>query len=190
MATVVEICNRALGKLGAKRITSLTQDSANARSCNAAYTFVRDAFLEDHQWSFAIKRAELAAESPAPTFGRANAFVLPSDFIRLADPYQEDVDAERDWVIEDGRIVTNDSSPIRIRYVSRVTDPNLMTPLFREGLATKLAYELCEEITQSNTKKQGLADDLRDVITRSKKSNAFQKPSMKPPEDEWLTVRN
>jgi hypothetical protein len=61
--SVVEICNRALQKLGAARITSLTQDTPNARSCNVAYNVLRKAELRSHPWSFAIKRAELAADA-------------------------------------------------------------------------------------------------------------------------------
>jgi len=191
MANVIDdICNRALGKLGAKRIRSLTEDSASARACNTAYVPVRDAFLEEHEWSFAIKRAELSAESPAPTWGPAYAYLLPADFIRLAEDDQARVDCgERDWIIENGRIKTDDSAPLQIRYISRVSDVSMMTPLFREGLATKLAFELCEQLTQSNTKKDELREDLKDVISRGKKSNAFQKPSKRPPEDTWVTAR-
>ena len=56
MASEVDICNRALSKLGAARITSLTEDSVNARACNAMYESVRDAELRAHPWNFAMKR--------------------------------------------------------------------------------------------------------------------------------------
>ena len=42
MASVVDICNGALNQLGASTILTLTEDSKNARLCNARYTQVRD----------------------------------------------------------------------------------------------------------------------------------------------------
>ena len=86
----VEICNRALQKIGAKRITSLTQDAPNARACNVAYFVLRDMELRNHPWNFSIKRAELAADATPPDWGRQNSFTLPSDFLCLRPDYPED----------------------------------------------------------------------------------------------------
>ena len=69
MASEVDIANRALQKLGAESIVSLTQDSENARACNLCYEPIRDAELRAHPWNFAIKRASLAADSK---IGRAH----------------------------------------------------------------------------------------------------------------------
>jgi hypothetical protein len=189
MASEVEICNRALQKLGAKRITSLAQDSVTARACNVAYEVVRDRLLRRHFWNFAIKRAELAADSSAPDWGKANVFQLPSDFIKLAPLYPEDNRANLDWTIEGQQILTDDDAPIQIRYVSRVEDPNQMDPIFREVLATELAFELCEEITQSTSKKEGLRQDLKEIYADARKANAFESVSADPPDDSYLTCR-
>lgn len=189
MASEVAICNRALQMLGAKRITSITDDSVNGRACNACYETIRDSELRAHPWSFAKARAELAAISPAPTWGRGNAYQLPADFIRLLKPYPEDNYFTNDNEIEGQTIVTDKSSPIRIRYIYRVTDPNVMDPLFRESLATQMAIAMCEEITQSNTKKKGLQDDYKLVIDRAKAANAFERVASRPPEDLWITAR-
>lgn len=185
----VEICNRALQKIGAKRITSLTQDAPNARACNVAYFVLRDMELRNHPWNFSIKRAELAADATPPDWGRQNSFTLPSDFLCLRPDYPEDNLNCKDWQIEGKKIVTNDAAPLYIRYTYRVTDPNEMDALFREALATKLAIEICEEIAQSNTKKADLKDDYRDIINRARKANAIENVSAEPPEDTWLTVR-
>ncbi len=187
----VDICNRALQKLGAKRITSLNDDSTNARSCNAAYAIIRDAELRAHTWNFAIERAELAADATAPAWGRANAYQLPSDFLAMAEDYPEDNRNDKDWIIEGQKILSDDSDPIYIRYVKRVTDTGTFDALFVEALATKLALELCEEITQSNTKKEGLRADYSEAIKTARRMNAIkQKPSAEPPTDSWLTVRS
>ncbi len=189
MASEVEICNRALQKLGAKRITSLTQDSPNARACNLAYEVVRDRALESHPWNFAIARAELAAAGSAPAWGRANSFLLPADFLCLRPDYPEDQTLAKDWIIEAGSIYSDDSDPIYIRYTYRVTDPVQMPTLFREYLSTLLALELCEELTQSNTKKESLKTDVKMALADARRSNAFQNVSAIPPEDPWITCR-
>lgn len=189
MASEVQICNRALQKLGAKRITSLTQDTPNARSCNVAYADLRDAELRAHTWNFAIKRAQLSADATAPTFGRSNAFQLPTDFLRLLPPYPEDNSNTLDWQIEGRKIYTDDSAPLNIRYVYQVTDPNEFDSTFREALATRIALELCEEITQSNTKKELLMADHKKVIAEARRTNAIENVAQMPPDDVWFTAR-
>lgn len=189
MASEVGICSRALQKLGARRISSLTEDSSNARACNAAYEVLRDAELRAHPWSFATDRASLAADSSSPDFGRSNAFQLPSDCLRLLPPYPEDNLNSHDWQIEGRKIYTDESAPLRIRYIKKVSDPNEMDPLFRELLATRIALELCEEVTQSNTKKDALKDDYRNGLNEARRANAIERVAQQPPEDEWITKR-
>lgn len=189
MASAVEICNRALQKLGAKRITSLTQDSSNARACNVAYESVLKSELRAHTWNFAIKRAEIAADATSPTWGKAKSFQLPSDFLFLAHDYPEDNLNSKDWQIEGRKILTDDAAPIYIRYIYLVTDPNEMDSLFIEAFATQLALQLCEEITQSNSKKDAIFTEYKDIIKTARKANAIEQISAEPPEDTWITVR-
>lgn len=189
MASVVEICNRALQKLGAKRITALTDDSVNARACNFAYETLREAELEKHPWVFAVKRAQLAADATEPEFGKQNSFELPSDYLRLLPQYPEDNFNSNDREIEGRKIVTNESAPLNIRYIASITDPNVMSPLFREALSTKIAFELCEELTQSNAKKESLRADYEIVIAEAKRKNAIIQIAQMPPEDPYITVR-
>lgn len=189
MASLVGVCNRALQKLGEKRITSLSDNSATARALGDCYEAVRDALLREHPWNFAISRAELAADAEEPDWGRANAYQLPSDFLRLLPDYPEDAANSKDWQIEGQKILTDDTDPIYIRYIARVTDVTLMDALFLEAWATKMAYELCELITQSNTKKEALRTDYLDIIRMAKKTNAIENVAGKPPEDVWITGR-
>jgi len=189
MASEVSIANRALQKLGANRITSLTDSSTNARAANACYEILRDAELRRHTWNFAIKREALAADGTAPSWGRTNAFELPADFLRLLPPYPEDNFNNLDWQIEGRKIYTDDAAPLYVRYVAQVTDPNLMDALFRELLATRMAYEMCEELTQSNTKRDLLYRDIKDIVVEAKRTNAIENVSAETPTDTWITAR-
>lgn len=190
MASEVAICNRALQKMGAKRIASLTEDSRNARAMNVAYAPIRDALLREHPWSCAIKRASLAADATAPMFTYARSFTLPSDFLRLMprDPIYNYNDT--DWIIEGKAILTNDSAPLYIRYVYRLTDPNGMDSSFQEAFSARLAVETCEEITQSNTKLQLLENWYKQVIASARRTNAIEQiVPAQPTDDTWITVR-
>lgn len=190
MASEVGICNRALQKLGAKRITSLSEDSVNARACNVAFESLRDFELREHSWSFAIKRSSLAADSVAPAWGRANSFQLPSDCLKVLPPYPEMNRNDIDWQIEGRKILTNDKAPLLVRYIAQVIDPNEMDAAFKETLACRIALELCEEITQSNTKKDALLKDYEMTVRRAKKANAIENAPGTPPEDTWVTGRS
>ena len=149
MPSEVDICNRAMQKLGAKRMVSLTENIKSARECNLAYAIVRDSEMAKRQWTFALARKVIAPDSETPAFEFSYQFTLPGDCIR---PLKE-----RDttsWSVEGRKLLTDDGDNLELRYISRITNPNLFDPTFVEALATKIAYELCEAITQSNTKKK------------------------------------
>src|SRR3546814_20867525 len=82
MADVTGICNSALAKIGAARITALGEASRNASLCAELYDKCRDDLLRAHSWNFATARAKLARADTAPAFGPAYAYALPADWIR------------------------------------------------------------------------------------------------------------
>lgn len=117
---VIELCNAALVKLGAKTITSFTDGSAQATACSDSYTRILRAELRDHPWSFAKRLVSIVEDAAAPPFGRAHAYQLPLDFIRLLDDLVEDNTGDRDWEIHGQKIHTDESSPIQVRYIRRI----------------------------------------------------------------------
>lgn len=192
MSSDVEICNLALQKLGAARITSLTEDSRNARSCNTAYGPMRDRELRTHVWNFARKRVVLAPDATAPVFDFLYAFSIPSDSLRVLPPNDNDLD----WQIEGGKILTNTvrtisggSAALNLVYIAQITDANAMDAAFRDALACKIAEQICEEITQSSDKKQAAVDGYKRAISDAKLANAIEQISADPPTDTWDTAR-
>lgn len=185
----VSICNLALQKLGATRITSFDDDTTEARECSLAYEPMRDRELRAHRWSFAIARDSLAEDTDAPDFGPASQFTLPSDFLRLLPKDPEEDYESREWRIEGRKILTSDSAPLEIRYVRRVTDPNEFDALFIDALACRIAFQLCEKITQSNQKKAGISEEYKTAIREAKQANGIEVPSTLPPDDDWIVTR-
>ena len=145
MASVVDICNGALNQLGASTILSLTEDSKNARLCNARYTQVRDAVFRSHPWNCLQKRVQLAADSDAPAWGFTKQYTLPADCLRVLTI----LDYDADYKIE-GRKILTDNSTMKILYISRVEDPNEYDELLRETLSASLAADIAYAITSSN----------------------------------------
>ncbi len=185
MASEVSICNEALQELGGSRIVSLTQDSVEARACNAIYAETRDQLLRRYAWSFAKTRAQLAASATEPAFEFDNAYPLPSDCLRVLLPQ----DADCDWTIEGRQILTNWGAPLEVVYLRQITDPNTMDVLFRRALAGELAMKLAEPLTQSNSKWEKAKLIRDEAVAEAKRTNAIEKLPVEPREDTWITAR-
>lgn len=183
------ICNLALQKLGAARIVDLDEDSDNARACDASYEAVRDQVLRGNKWRFALKRTTLAPSATEPDFFYENAFVLPADCLRPIFPPRLDLD----WKVEnhegDLAILTNDGDTLELRYLAKITDTTLYDPLFVDALACKLAWQLCETITQSTSKKDSLMNEYAFAIREAKRINAIEIGHLIQPIDEWVSGR-
>ena len=114
---------------------------------------------------------------------------MPSDFLRLLPPDDDYNYNDLDWQIEGKKILTNDGAPLNVRYIYRVSDPNQYDSLFVEALACRLAVELCEQLTQSNTKAQIVRDDYVRAIREAKRLNAFENKPAEQQTDTWITCR-
>ena len=145
MASVVDICNGALNQLGASTILTLTEDSKNARLCNARYTQVRDSVFRSHPWNCLQKRIQLASDTATPAWGFTKQYTLPSDCLRVLTI----LDYDADYKIE-GRKILTDNSTMKILYISRVEDPNEYDELLRETLSAALAADIAYAVTSSN----------------------------------------
>ena len=150
MTEKVQIANMALSWLGEELITSLEDDNDAARVMKLNYIPARDATLEAHEWSFAIKRFIPPKLAEAPAYGVSYAFGVPSDIIRVlsvdrADSTPSGYDATRigsreqlDWIMEGGHILANEDA-IYCRGIRRVEEEGEFSPLFDQALAGYLA---------------------------------------------------
>jgi hypothetical protein len=198
MASDTDVANFALTLLGAARITSLADNNKSARSVSAVIDMLRRAELEKRFWSFAIKRESLPALSDAPTYGYAYAYQLPSDFLRMIQvgenyesPSLTDYRTIDDspYSIEAGTIATDYGSPLNIRYVRDVTDYGLFNPLFCTALAAQVAFTCCEEITNSNSKRDAMVAAYKQSIKDAVSVNAVQRSPQGIADDSWIIGR-
>jgi len=185
VSSETDICNLALQRLGAKSISNLTEDSPAGRACNRVYDHARDSELRAHSWSFARARVSLPAAATPPAFGFLQQYPLPSDYLRILPNALID-----DWQIEGRSILTNTAAPLLLVYIKRVTDPNMFDELFVALLVARIAMDISEALTQSNTKRQAAAEGYKLARADARKINAFERTSQKLPTDSWIKVRN
>lgn len=190
MASEVEIFNRALQMLGAARVNSPTEKTRNAKACSAAYPIVRNALLREYRWTFAIKRASLPALATAPVHGRNFAYQLPSDFLRLLPPDDESTPGIDDRNIEGQTIVTDSDAPLDIIYLELVTETSRYNASFVKALAADLAFEICQDITNSGTRKESIREDRKEAIREARRTGAIERRPQTPRTDSWIRARD
>ena len=190
MADAVSICNLALQRLGAKAISSLTEDTTAGRACNRVYAQARDSELRAHPWSFARERVQIAADSTDPAFGYDKRYALPADYLRILPTNGTNgTDIQDDWQIEGRYILTDDASPIRLVYIKKITDENTFDQMFVELLVARIAMDIAEKVTQSNTKKADAVEHYKAVQKEARRVNAFERPPQEAPVDDWVNAR-
>lgn len=198
MASKIQICNRALSKLGADRITSLDDDNKSARAMKSAFDFVRDAEFRARVWNFTVKRTSLAAFSTSPDWGFDYQYATPDDFLKLleirglypnANLQDYRTAPNQLWQMENGMILTDAEAPIYIRYVAKITDTAVWDASFSETFACRLAAETAEEITESSTKVGNAWKLYERAVRESLRADAIEMPPEWMMDDSWIAGR-
>lgn len=182
--TETDICNSALAKVGAERITSLSDENERARLCKEQYPKVRDALLASHPWNFAIERKALAVSPDEPVYGFTYKFQLPADCFRVLEVWSN----EEDWQREGDYIVT-DSADISIKYIKKIESTAKYSATFAEALAAKLAADICYSLVQSTTLKQALIDEAKMAVREARSYDAQEGTPQRVTANDWLVSR-
>lgn len=144
--TEVEICNAALLRAGiTRRIENLSDSTTEADACEAEYYAIRDFLLEEHNWQFCIRYTTLAADTETPEWYWDYQYTLPNDFVTMLHLEEEHIKYE---ITDDQKLMTNEEAPLKIRYVSKETDPTRWPQLFKQALVSKLAAVLAMALTK------------------------------------------
>lgn len=185
MASAVDIANLALVTLGEEEgLITLSQDTRAARAILAVFDLLRDAVLRAHPWNFAMTREALPALANAPVFGYAYAYQLPADWVRFIEPQDYEP-----FAIEGGMVLTDCPPPLHIRYVRRVTDTGLFDALFVQALAARIAAQVAQRLTGSDSIRRTAMDAYTAAITEAKGVDGRENPPDDPLEDDWLLAR-
>ncbi len=169
MASKVAICNMALQRVSADRITSLTDGTESANACNAIYDIVADEVMVEAGWTTAVRRSTLAQTATTPDFGFTYEYQLPVDpkCLLVLDVYSlSSIPIE--YRIEGDKLLT-DEIEVSIRYVGRITSPDAYGPFLTRAIVSRLAMELAYKNAGSLGMRQQLRDeymsDLAEAIS-------------------------
>ncbi len=193
MPDETDLVNFGLRRIGASIITSLADGSPSANAANDVYTEIRDDLLRSHNWNFATKRLKLAQSSTTPIFEFDYGYPLPSDWIRTVSVHDNDAGHgtilyRMEQINGQNSIVTS-SDEVWLRYVFRITDPNLMTADFRMALSYLIAGLLAIPLASSNTLSDRFQKKADSTIARARSSDALGSFPELRPRGSWASSR-
>ncbi len=170
--TDIALSSRALMKIGAAPINGFEDGSAEAEIAGALYPSTRDALLSAYPWSFASAQIELPRLAQSPTADYANAYQLPSDFLRALSAGSGGRGKGIIYRIQGGTLQT-DAEAVVLTYIYRV-DESGFPPFFESALIAKLAAEFCLPLTENTSRAEMLYKQARDEFETAKRIDAQQ----------------
>ncbi len=145
--TKTEIVNKALTLIGASPITSLDDETNNARIMNRVYDSSLRSILSECMWNFATKRRLLATSAdtlPWYDSGVDIVYAKPSDCIRIFGSSDDDAV----WK-EEGDYILSDTSSLGVKYVYYLDVPSKYPASFVDAFVDRLAYDCSFMVTNS-----------------------------------------
>ncbi|GKT28278.1 hypothetical protein ADUPG1_004885, partial [Aduncisulcus paluster] len=103
--SVVKIWNMALAQIGEDTLVALNEDSKPADLCEILWDNSRDAVLREHPWNCCMKQAELPALADKPLVKWAEAYELPTDYLRIDEVYASNGSLIGDYVVQGRKIL-------------------------------------------------------------------------------------
>jgi len=196
MPTEIDICNKAILRLGGNMVTSsdgtvaaLQPVSLEAKLCMLNYALIRDIVTENFVWSFAIERVILDTPNPIPPlFGYAQSFPLPANVLNVWRVFywqtsgvanQDSSEQINDWRVEGLNLLAN-STQVNVEYIRRmdqVNDLALFTPQALDALSLRLAVEFCIPITENGGLFQTLTQEYQKRVADAYSINGSQAKS-------------
>jgi hypothetical protein len=189
--TAVSVANSALVKVGADRISALTENVQGARLINTIFEPVRDEVLRAHPWNFAIKRALLAPTSTTPTFEYDYEYDLPADVLRvltIAENIDDDGTDDLKWDVE-GRNLLCDISAVYIKYIKRAEDWSEWDNVFAEAMAWRLAWGVAYALTQSSSVVKLMETGYKAAIAQARSFDGMEGSVKILIADTWIDSR-
>ena len=136
---------------------------------------------------------------PGQQSSSRNVYRLPSGYLRKApqDPKAGAVSylgapgglASDDWEFEGNNITTSDNPVIVLRFVADIREVAEMDPMFCEGLGARIGLEICEPLTQSDSKLGTIASIYKTMMGEARAINGIEAGPVEPPLDDYLAAR-
>ena len=148
--TKIDLCSRALVKLGAQTISSFEEATAEAKICAQLYEPTLESLLASYPWRFALTKTQLPRLVSSPTADYQYAYQLPNDCIRVLSAGNGDSSQGLQYKIIGNTLHTN-ATKVIISYIAR-PDEASFPAFFSNALIARLGAELCLPLTESTTR--------------------------------------
>jgi hypothetical protein len=145
---------------------------------------VRNEVLRMIPWNFAQVRVTVTRDSAAPDHEYDSRYQLPTNCLRVVE-----VDSEYPWVVEGRMILIDGTDPLPFRYTAEIVDTSQYDPLFVSAAASRLAMDVCERLTQSNSKLEAISKIYEYVIKKARSADGQEQSPKELEEDSWVTAR-
>lgn len=179
--TKLGVMNMALGLVGARMITSVTENVPEAVQCNLYWDRARRSVLRDFPYRFAVRHIEPSTATMPPVYGGewTNCYAAPADMLKVLSVCTTvDKQARQPFAVEylsTGAVILCNVASAQATYIADVTDPALWDEKFTAAMAAKLALFVCGPLL-SGEKDAGL--------NKAKELGELYKASI-PQEPEW-----
>lgn len=195
--TKTSISNMALDILDRAPLTDVdTDNTPESRWFVRNFDITRDAELRKHTWKFAIRRVSLDVDATAPEFDWKYRYQMPDDCLRILPlrylgefegaqiPHEVEANsAGTRWIL------TDQTTPLLLRYVFQVTDVTKFDPLFVQALAAKLAMMMAHRSTGKTTMVQIGSGIYAQAIEDARRANAIEGTPERPYADDVIAAR-
>ena len=187
--TTLGIINKALVLCGASTVTSLTEDTPNARALNAVYDISRKAVMTECKWTFSTTRSTLATVSTSVIawFHLEEGFVYsrPTAALRVLE-MSNPLSIWR----EEGEYIISDTANLGAKYTFDQTDVSKYPTYFIEAFIDKLCADICFMILNSASKAEGFLTKYKKIsLPNAMSSNSQTGTQQQVQDNEWLDSR-
>lgn len=196
MATQLSVYNDACVWLGERKLATVSDNVDIRKTLDAIYAKEVLFCLEQGFWNFATRSIETTASvTVTPSFGYANAFDKPSDWVRTtvisgSNTFKPPLLQYTD----EGGVWYADVTPLYIKYVSSDdTYGNNLTiwpTTFADFVALRLAFRACPRTTQNESKLQMITKELKLAQNGAVAKDGMNNPADFPPAGSWTASRS
>jgi hypothetical protein len=179
----VSIANQALSWLAMQPITSLDDNDKTSQWMRINYPFLRDAVLEERNWTFATDRAQ-STVADKDAWGTMFIHPIPISWQSVYRCYRRIGDGSANisgsgdrnnnitsdgWRVEGGNVLSYDDT-VYMWGMKRLTDTGSFSSLFVQALAARIAADACVPFTENRELQRDLWDlyngKLREAAAR------------------------
>jgi hypothetical protein len=199
-----DIYNMALAAIGVSRfITSPTEGSLQANTCNVFWDSVRDQCLQDAPWGFAMRFAELQLITKTVP-GWLNVYAVPSDCLQAREVSPTPSTQNIPWsyrgrkvsfeVIENEAggglaLACNIDSPT-LAYTARIKTVPLWSPAFVNAVSLLLASRIVSPLSSDPVKYAPLVAKAYEIAISKAAALSMNEGRERPePDSELISIR-